>query len=91
MQARKTLVASIRSAAISQIIYELSTELNDSSHSWDDLKATKSLASIIVEGISDQTLDGESLLAIIERNPQRAIAMADAHLSTSLDMSEGLE
>ena len=91
MQARKTLVASIRSAAISQIIYELSTELNESSYSWDELKSKKSLASTIVEGISDQTIDGDSLLGIIEKNPQRAIAMADAHLETSLDMSEGLE
>lgn len=90
-QARTTLVAAIRSAAVSQIIYELSTELNEATtYNWDDLKSKKSLASTIVEGISDKTLDGESLLAIIERNPQRVIAMADAHLETSLDMSEGL-
>ena len=90
-QARTTLVAAIRSAAVSQIIYELSTELNEATtYNWDDLKSKKSLASTIVEGISDKTLDGESLLGIINRNTQRVIAMADAHLETSLDMSEGL-
>lgn len=89
-QARTTLVAAIRSAAVSQIIYELSTELGESTYSWEDLKSKKSLASTIVEGISDNTMDGETLLGIIERNPQRIIAMADAHLETSLDMSEGL-
>jgi hypothetical protein len=89
-QARTTLVAAIRSAAVSQIIYELSTELNEGPYNWDDLKSKKSLAATIVEGISDKTLDGESLLGIIHRNPQRVIAMADAHLETSIDMSEGL-
>lgn len=89
-QARTALVAAIRSSAVSQIIYELSTELKEASCIWDDLKSKKSLASIIVEGISDKSLDGDSLLGIIEKNPQRVIAMADAHLETSPDISEGL-
>ena len=88
--ARNTLVAAIRSAAVAQIIYELSTELSEATYNWEDLKSRKSLASTIVEAISDKTLDGESVLGIIERQPQRVIAMADAHLETSIDMSEGL-
>jgi hypothetical protein len=89
-QARTTLVAAIRSAAVSQIIYELSIELAEYSHGWDELKSSKSLASTVVEGISDRTLDEDSLLGIIRTHPLRAIAMADAHLETALDMSEGL-
>jgi hypothetical protein len=89
-QARTTLVAAIRSAAVSQIIQELSTELKDSEPLWNDLKASKSIASTVVEGISDRTLDGDSLLTMIRNYPLRAIAMADAHLETAIDMSEGL-
>ena len=90
-QARTTLVAAIRSAAVSQIIQELSLEMTDSLPLWDDLKASKCIASTVVEGISDRTLDGDSLLGIIRNQPLRAIAMADAYLDTALDMSEGLE
>ncbi len=89
-QARGMIVSAIRSAAVSQIIYELSIELADNIYGWDELKSSKSLASVIVEGISDQTLDGDSLLGIIRRQPLRAIAMADAYLETAQDMSEGL-
>jgi hypothetical protein len=89
-QARTTMVAAIRSAAVSQIICELSIELAENTYGWDELKASKSLASTVVEGISDRTLDGDTLLAIIKADPLRAIAMADAHLETALDMSEGL-
>lgn len=89
-QARNTLVAAIRSAAVSQIIQELSNELNETLPLWDDLKASKCIASTVVEGISDRTLDGDSLLTIIRTQPIRAIAMADSYLDTALDMSEGL-
>ena len=89
-QARTTLVAAIRSAALSQIIHELSTELNESLPLWEDMKASKCVASTVVEGISDKTLDGDSLLSIIRNQPLRAIAMADAYLDTARDMSEGL-
>jgi hypothetical protein len=89
-QARTTLVAAIRSAALSQIIHELFNELRESSPLWEDMKASKCVASTIVEGISDRTLDGDSLLNMIRNHPLRAIAMADAHLDTARDMSEGL-
>ena len=89
-QARSMLVSAIRSAAVSQIIHELSAELNNSKPLWDDLKASKCIAATVVEGISDRKLDGDSLLMTIRDYPFRAIAMADAHLETAIDMSEGL-
>lgn len=91
IEARAMMVAAIRSAALSQIIFELHKELSfvEEVH-WELLDGNNTLASKIIRGISDGSLTDEEFTELIRNNPRKAMAYADAELETANDLKGGM-
>ena len=86
---RAMLVSSILSAAINQIIFQLSFELQENiSINYEQVKDRKPVALKIIDKITPKNMEPEMMLEIIKKFPAQAIAYADSESKTAEIMKE---
>ena len=81
---RAMLVSMIRSAAVTQMIYQLKMELtDDTSLSWDSIESKESVAWTIVNAVRPGHMQPDQFLNFVKNYPLKAIAFADQTLGIS--------
>ena len=83
MEFRQSLVGSIMTSVVPQLIFQLQRELlEDDSIDWARLLETRTIATRLIESLRGSNLP-ERYLEMVKLNPARAIAIADSQLQTS--------
>jgi len=83
MEFRQSLVGSIMTSVVPQLIFQLQRELlEDEAIDWAKLLETRTIATRLIESLRGNNLP-ERFLEIVKLYPTRAIAIADSQLQTS--------
>jgi len=83
MEFRQSLVGSIMTSVVPQLIFQLQRELlEDEAIDWATLLERRTIATRLIESLRGNNLP-ERYLELVKVNPARAIAIADSQLQTS--------